>query len=285
MTVFRQTATARTWAIEQRLAGLKIGFVPTMGALHEGHLALVRKAKQLADVVAVSIFVNPTQFMEGEDLDRYPRSLDEDCHLLAEHHADAVLIPPVKEMYPDGFQTYVDVTEISRMLEGAVRPGHFRGVATVVNKLFNIMIPDLAVFGQKDYQQLLVIRRLVEDLNMPVDIISHPIVREEDGLAMSSRNRYLDRKQRKKASALHDALLAAQGDIKAGIRDPEEIVSAACTELSEVEVDYVAFVEPNTLQPAPADWERAVMLIAAKVGETRLIDNMVFSREGEEVTA
>jgi pantoate--beta-alanine ligase len=227
------------------------GFVPTMGALHEGHLALVRRAARECDCVGVSIFVNPAQFAPGEDLDRYPRNLERDLRLLEPLGVDLVWAPAAEAVYPPGFQTWVTVEELSKGLEGAVRPSHFRGVATVVAKLFNLFRPDRAYFGQKDAQQAAVIRRMVADLNFPVQIVVCPTVREPDGLAMSSRNAYLDPEERRAAAVLYRALCAARARWQAGERDAEAL-RAAMRAVVQAEplarLDYVSAADPETLE-------------------------------------
>ena len=258
--------------------GLSIGFVPTMGYLHEGHLALVRRAKELSDRVVVSIFVNPIQFAPGEDYQRYPRDLERDKALLEKEGVDALFSPRVEEMYPPGFQTYVEVKELSSGLCGRYRPGHFVGVATVVLKLFNIVQPDIAVFGEKDYQQLKVIQRMVQDLNLDVKIIPHPTVREEDGLAMSSRNTYLSPEERKSAIALYKALNLAEELVNQG----ERRVATLKVKLKEfiesfpyTKVQYIEFVHPETLKEVERVDEPTLLALAVFVGEARLIDNKI----------
>lgn len=288
MTVFHQIKTANNWAIEQRLAGHRIGLVPTMGALHEGHLSLVRQARKSADMVAASIFVNPTQFGPNEDLDRYPRTLERDLALLEREGVDAVFAPSAREMYPDGFSTYVSVEGLSSILEGAIRPTHFRGVATVVQKLFHILEPHTAVFGQKDYQQLLVIRQMVRDLDMPIGILAHPTVREADGMALSSRNAYLDANQRQAGIGLSRALRAVQEAASTGAVNPSDLEKTAQNVLSQTPglvPEYAVVRDSATLGDLDLDWKSAVCLVAARAGTTRLIDNVVFGRQGQEVFA
>jgi pantoate--beta-alanine ligase len=254
------------------------GIVPTMGYLHEGHLSLARRARQECASVGVSIFVNPAQFGPQEDLDAYPRDIDRDLGQLEAEGVDLVWMPTVEVMYPPGFQTWVDVEEITQVLEGARRPGHFRGVTTVVSKLFNAMQPDRAYFGQKDAQQAAVIRRMVADLNFPIEIIVCPIVREADGLAMSSRNSYLDPAQRTAATVLHRALTAAAGAYEGGQRDAEELRSLMIEILSIeplARVQYVSVADPETLHELSGSNERALLSMAVFVGKTRLIDNML----------
>ncbi len=275
MQVVRTIAEVR--AIRRALPGTW-GFVPTMGYLHEGHLSLVRRARAENDHVAVSIFVNPTQFGPHEDYNRYPRDLERDLRLLEPLGVDLVFAPSVEEMYPPGFQTWVIVEEVSRPLEGAARPGHFRGVATVVTKLFNIVQPDRAYFGQKDAQQAVVIRRMVQDLNIPVEIVVCPTVREPDGLAMSSRNTYLNPEERRAATVLFRALQAAKARYEQGERDAERL-REAMREVIQAEplarLDYVSVADPETLQELDRVEDRALLSLAVYIGKTRLIDNIL----------
>lgn len=261
-----------------RMRGGRIGFVPTMGFLHEGHLSLMREARRRADVVVASVFVNPTQFGPNEDLAKYPRSFERDCAMMETIPVDAVYAPEPAEMYAPGAQTWVDVTEVTRGLCGRSRPNHFRGVTTVVAKLFNIAKPHLAFFGEKDFQQLRAIQRMVADLNFDVEVVPMPIVREADGLAMSSRNAYLDPRERHEALALSRALSVAREKYLWDARTPAELVAAAQAVLEQAEgvrIEYVEAVDAETLQTA-ATLERPILLaIAARVGNTRLIDNTV----------
>ncbi len=264
----------------QRREGKLLGLVPTMGALHEGHLALVRAAKTRCDLVAVSIFVNPTQFGPSEDFAKYPRSLERDCELLEKENVDLIFAPPVEEMYPPGAVTFVAVEGLSEKLCGKSRPGHFRGVTTVVAKLFHIVEPDLAFFGQKDAAQLAIIRRMVRDLRMPVEIVAHPIVREPGGLAMSSRNTYLDPEQRKAALALHRSLECVATIYAQGERAPDTLMATGRRALSGqpgVRLDYFEIVDPETLEPLHELGRPALVAVAAFVGTTRLIDNMLLA--------
>jgi pantoate--beta-alanine ligase len=259
--------------------GAKIlGLVPTMGALHEGHLSLVRAAKAQSDVVAVSIFVNPTQFGPTEDLAKYPRQFEGDCGLLEKEGIDLLFAPSVEEIYPRGSVTWVTVEGLSDKLDGQSRPGHFRGVTTVVAKLFNIIEPDAAFFGQKDAAQLAVIRRMVRDLNFPVEIVACPIVREADGLAMSSRNAYLSEEERSRAIVLHRSLKEAEKRFRAGERNSNRLISAARELISSepfVRADYLEMVDPESLEPVEIVSGKALLAVAAYVGTTRLIDNIV----------
>jgi pantoate--beta-alanine ligase len=261
-------------ALAWRAAGKRIAFVPTMGFLHEGHAALLRDARGRGDVLVLSIFVNPTQFAPHEDLDRYPRDLPRDLAIAEKEATDIVWTPSAKQMYPAGYSSYVDVGGVSAPLEGEKRPGHFKGVATVVTKLFLCVQPHVAVFGQKDWQQLAVIRRMTADLNLPVEIVGHPIVREKDGLALSSRNTYLSPEERVRALSLSRGLAKAEALFAGGERRAHALVGAALKELDGAgDVEYVALVDPDTLaavDPAPS---RALMAMAVKVGKTRLIDN------------
>ena len=259
--------------------GYKIGFVPTMGYFHEGHLALMKKAKRLSDKVVVSIFVNPTQFGPNEDLDKYPRDLKRDIKLAEEVGVDLIFAPDSNEMYEQDFQTWVTVEKLSKGLCGDFRPGHFKGVATVVTKLFNIVQPDIAIFGQKDYQQLLVIKRLVKDLNMPIEIVGHPIVREKDGLAMSSRNTYLSSKERESALSLYKSLKYAKELIKKGERSPSKIkneIKNIITSYPLTKIEYIFLGDPHTLNPySETIKDRILIALAVWVGSTRLIDNII----------
>jgi pantoate--beta-alanine ligase len=258
--------------------GKTIGFVPTMGYLHEGHISLVKQAKQDNDVVFVSIFVNPTQFAPNEDLDKYPRDIKRDEEMLKKEGVDFLFYPTVENMYPDNFQTYVTVENLTKVLEGASRPTHFRGVTTVVNKLFNITKPHRAYFGKKDAQQLIVIKRMVEDLNMDVEIVGMPIVREEDGLAMSSRNKYLDQEERKEAICLHESLQKAKELIESGIEDAQQIrneMDAVINSYKIPRIDYININSLTTLEKlSKIKTGDTLISLAVFVGKTRLIDNL-----------
>ena len=261
-----------------RRAGKRLGFVPTMGALHEGHLSLVRAARASCDVVAASIFVNPTQFGPNEDLAKYPRSFDRDRELLEREGVELLFAPSVEEMYPAGAVTWVTVESLSDKLDGRSRPGHFRGVTTVVAKLFHVVEPDAAFFGQKDATQVAIIRRMVRDLNLPVEIVVCPIVREPDGLAMSSRNTYLDPKQRKRALVLHRSLMRIQKQAEAGELETAKLVATGREEFAQdtsVRLDYLEIVHPDTLDPVKDISGGALAAVAAIVGNTRLIDNLL----------
>jgi pantoate--beta-alanine ligase len=266
-----------------RRAGKRVGFVPTMGALHEGHLSLVRAAKSACDVVAASIFVNPTQFGTGEDLAKYPRSFERDCSLLEREGVELLFAPSVEEMYPAGAATWATVEGLSDKLDGRSRPGHFRGVTTVVAKLFHIVEPDAAFFGQKDAAQVAIIRRMVRDLDLPVEIVVCPIVREADGLAMSSRNAYLDPEQRKRALVLHRSLMRVQESVAAGEQDVAKLLTAGREEFSRensVRLDYFEIVDPDTLDSVENTSDGAIVAVAAYVGGTRLIDNVLLGISG-----
>lgn len=257
-----------------------VGLVPTMGALHEGHLSLVRASHGRCGVTVASIFVNPTQFGPQEDFSRYPRTLDQDSRLLESEGVDIVFTPSVQTMYPAGASTFVEVAETADRLDGASRPGHFRGVATVVAKLFHIVQPDVAFFGQKDAAQVAVLRQMVRDLNFPVELAICPIVREPDGLAMSSRNRYLSAEERVQALALRRSLERAEKLAEGGEYRGAALVEAMTTLLREMEgvrVDYVAVVNPDTLLPVEGVRDGGLLAVAAWVGGTRLIDNILLS--------
>jgi pantoate--beta-alanine ligase len=259
----------------------RLGFVPTMGALHEGHLSLVRTARASCDAVAASIFVNPTQFGPNEDLAKYPRSFERDRELLEKDGVELLFAPSIEEMYPAGAVTWVTVEGLSSKLDGRSRPGHFRGVTTVVAKLFHIVEPDAAFFGQKDAAQVAIVRRMVRDLNLPVEIVACPIVREPDGLAMSSRNAYLDPQQRKQALALHHTLLRIKKSWDAGEREASKLLAPGRDELAaekSVRLDYLEIVDPESLDPVENVAAGALVAVAAYVGATRLIDNVLLPK-------
>jgi pantoate--beta-alanine ligase len=278
MRTLRTVAELRAALAPTRSSGLSIGLVPTMGALHDGHLALVARAREECEVVVVTLFVNPTQFDEHSDLDRYPRDERRDAGLAARAGADVLFAPSPGEMYPEGFATTVEVAGVSEPLEGQSRgAAHFRGVATVVTKLLCMALPDVAYFGRKDAQQLLVIRRLAGDLNLPVRIASVPTVREPDGLALSSRNRLLSSEQRRQALGIPRALARARDLAAAGERSGGRLTAAALEVLHEhlLEVEYVALADPDTLAPLTGLDRQGLLLIAARVGSVRLIDNEI----------
>ena len=264
-------------ALRQKLKGT-VGFVPTMGFLHEGHLALVRRAKAENSAVIVSIYVNPAQFGPREDFGAYPRDLDRDLELLRKEGTDIVFVPSDDEMYPPGFSSWVDVEKVTERLEGASRPGHFRGVATVVAKLFNIVQPTRAYFGQKDAQQVVVIKRMVADLNMKIEVVVVPTVRESDGLAMSSRNIYLSPKERQAATILFKALTLARQLRKGGEKDAEKIrrqMTALIQKEPLAQIDYVSIADAETLEELDLLDRPAVASLAVRIGKTRLIDNIL----------
>jgi len=278
MKITKSIAETRAAARALKSSGKKLGLVPTMGALHDGHLSLVQLAKRQCDAVAASIFVNPKQFGPKEDFAKYPRSFEGDREMLEAEGVELLFAPSVEEMYPSGSTTFVNVEGLSERLDGVSRPGHFRGVATVVSKLLHIVEPDKAFFGQKDAVQVAIIKRMVHDLDLPVEIVVGPIVREPDGLAMSSRNAYLDAKQRKQALVLSRALKRVEASIRDGEVDTNRLVNAAkriFAEEPEVRVDYIAMVDPDTLDPINDVANGALIAVAAYVGSTRLIDNVV----------
>lgn len=278
--VVHTVAELREHVARARRAGQTIGLVPTMGALHAGHVSLVERSQRECGYTVATIFVNPLQFGPQEDYTRYPRTLESDCAKLATASCDLVFAPNVAEVYPRGPQharaTYVEVTGVTEMLEGASRPGHFRGVATVVLKLFNMAAPDVAYFGQKDYQQATLIRQMTADLNLPLEIRVCPIVREPDGLAMSSRNVYLSPAERQQALTLSRALAAARQAVASGERDATRVLAAMRAVFAAepaVQLEYTALVDPETLVDVPHLKSTVVALVAARVGTTRLIDN------------
>ena len=266
---------------EVRRSGKRLGLVPTMGALHTGHLSLVRAARASCDVVAATIFVNPLQFGPNEDLAKYPRTWEKDVAALEAEKVDLLFAPSPEEMYPSGATTYVIVEGLSEKLDGRSRPGHFRGVTTVVAKLFEIVRPEVAFFGQKDAAQVAVIRKMVDDLNMDIRIQVCPIVREHDGLAMSSRNAYLDPEQRKQALVLHRALMRIQFEVDLGESLSARLLETGkgvIAEVPEVRIDYLEIVDPDTLDPVSDVSKGALVAVAAYLGTTRLIDNIVVGR-------
>ncbi len=270
--------------LSARGEGKKIGFVPTMGYLHEGHLSLIRAARAASDLVVVSIFVNPTQFGPGEDLERYPRDLERDKRMAQEAGADVIFHPSAGEMYPENFSTYVEETRLSEHLCGLSRPRHFRGVTTVVLKLFNIVLPDVAYFGQKDAQQALIIKRMVRDLHLPVRIELLPIVREQDGLAISSRNEYLSPEQRREATVLYRSLMEARRLIGSGEREAnriKEIMKEIIESATDARIDYVSIVNRDTLDDIEEVKGNILIALAVLIGKTRLIDNLELHLGGE----
>jgi pantoate--beta-alanine ligase len=273
--VIRTPGEMTAWSEAARARGERVAFVPTMGALHEGHVSLLREGRRRGDRLALSIFVNPTQFGPKEDLARYPRDLDGDLAKAASAQTDVAYVPEARDVYPPGYQTFVDVRDVSQGLDGASRPGHFVGVATVVCKLFNVVRPHVALFGEKDFQQLAVVRRMAADLDMGVEILGMPTVREPDGLAMSSRNAYLSPQERQRALALSRGLAAARALFEAGERAAAPLVAAvrAALEGQVDRVDYVELRDAASLAPVTRLEGPGVVLIAAFVGATRLIDN------------
>ncbi len=283
MEILRTASSVRGFVESRRSAGETIGFVPTMGAFHEGHLTLMRRAKGECGRCVVSLFVNPTQFRPGEDFDRYPRDLETDSGLAESAGVDALFVPSVEEIYPDGPAVTVRVDELGDRWEGARRPGHFDGVATVCAKLFNIVPADRAYFGQKDFQQLKVIQRLVAALHVPTEIVTVPTVRESDGLAMSSRNTYLNDDERLAAPVIKRALQAAKARFHSGERSSEEIIQAAREVLADEDIvseDYLDIADSESLEPLTLIERRAVILVAARVGPTRLLDNVLLECDG-----
>lgn len=277
MKIIATPGEMRAWAFEQRRAGKAIGFAPTMGALHEGHASLIRAASEGNDVGVVSIFVNPAQFAPHEDFNRYPRTFDADCRMSEEAGAQVVYAPTAAAMYPANYSTYVNLEGITQGLCGRSRPVFFRGVATVVTKLFNAVLPHRAYFGQKDAQQCGVIKRMVRDLDMGIEIVEMPIVREADGLAMSSRNTYLSPEERVRGLCLSRSLFHARELLDEGERDARRIVDAVRAGMAEVDIDYVELVDGENFQPVETVSGTVVLAVAALVGKTRLIDNIKFS--------
>lgn len=290
MRVLRSPAAMTAWSRAIQREGARVGFVPTMGALHEGHLALIRRARLTCDAVVVSIFVNPTQFGQREDYARYPRPFRRDSRLCREAGIDVLFAPSVATMYPAGFQTVVAVPEVAKRWEGAQRPQHFSGVATVVAKLFGIVRPDVSIFGQKDYQQICVIQRLVADLDLGTAIVIHPTVREADGLALSSRNAYLTERQRRTAPLLYRALQAGAASIRRGVSSGALVRQTMVRVIRKeplIAIDYLAVCDPATLEPLHRIDRKTVLLGAVRIGEAhtagtirtvRLIDNLLVAR-------
>lgn len=284
MEIIKRTPQMRTLARKLREEGNRVGFVPTMGALHAGHLSLMQRARQMSDIVVVSIFINPIQFGPNEDLDRYPRDLARDAELCTSRGVDYIFAPLLDEIYPEDFSTYVIVEGLSDTLCGASREGHFRGVTTVVAKLFNIVSPHFAFFGRKDAQQAIILKRMIEDLQMDVEAVVCPIVRDEDGLALSSRNVYLSPEERKAATVLHRSLEKAQVLYGSGVREASEIAEAM-KELIAAEplarLDYLSIVNTKDLEPVRTitDDQTVLIALAGYFGKTRLIDNVVLNGE------
>lgn len=286
MEIIEKVKDMQAYSQDLRVEGKVIALVPTMGYLHEGHLSLMREGRKRGDVLVASVFVNPTQFGPNEDLNKYPRNFDRDKDMMEEVGVDVIFHPQVEEVYPEGYHTYVTVDEVSRNLCGMSRPTHFRGVATVVAKLFNCVLPHIAIFGRKDYQQLKVIERMAKDLNMDVGIIGMPIVREPDGLAMSSRNEYLKPKERKAALCLYKAILAVRelfenGERRIGALTDRAIGIIMTEDLAAI--DYVKLAHPETIADlVGVVWDRALLALAVNIGNTRLIDNTVLGEEFEK---
>ena len=283
MEIINRKARMSSLARKLRREHKTVGLVPTMGALHEGHLSLVEEARQMCDIVIVSIFVNPTQFGKNEDFDKYPRDLTADAALLAEYNIDYIFAPNAEEIYPENFSTYVYVENLTETMEGQVRPGHFRGVATVVTILLNTIRPDYAFFGQKDAQQVAVIKRLNRDLGFDTEIVVLPIVREESGLALSSRNVYLSEQEKQAATILFKGLKAAKSAVREGERNAvwlAEIVRQKIAEEPLGEIDYVAVVDAETLEPVEKIDDREILVaVAVRFGNVRLIDNTILNRK------
>lgn len=282
MNVIRSPKEMRDWALARRAEGKTIGFVPTMGALHAGHASLMKAARKQNDLAAVSIFVNPTQFAPHEDLDRYPRTFEADRTIAEKTGMDVIYFPTAASMYPEGYSTFVNVEHVSEGLCGASRPTFFRGVATVVTKLFNAVLPHRTYFGQKDAQQCAVIKRMVRDLDMDIEVIEMPIVRERDGLAMSSRNAYLKPEERSRALCLSRALAEAKRMLKDGERDARKVISRVREGLRDVKIDYVELVDGEVFDPVDRIAGTVVVAVAAWVGETRLIDNIKYTVSRQE---
>ena len=284
MRTFDSISGLRAYLRSFRSEGKSIGFVPTMGALHEGHLSLLTKAKSECDIVVLSIYVNETQFDDPKDFEKYPRDHNKDMNLAADEEVDAVFMPTNLEIYPASFQSFVEVKEIGSILEGEHRPGHFRGVATIVNKLFQIVQPDRAYFGQKDFQQLAIVERMVADFHIPVSVVGLPTIREEDGLALSSRNTRLDADSREAATVLHKALLHAETRVAEGVESTEVLIDEMKTMIRKeplATIDYVALVDPETLLPRTTLSDVATQaLLAVKIGDVRLIDNRLLLPDG-----
>ncbi len=278
MIIKRRIKQMNLFSQKLRRAGETIGFIPTMGTLHAGHLSLIRKAAQENDFVVVSIFVNPAQFGPREDFKKYPRDLKHDAYLCRREGVDAIFYPQAKEIYPHNYKTYITVKELSAVLCGKSRPGHFQGVATIVTKLFNIVQPDIAYFGQKDAQQAIVIKRMAADLNIPVKIKVMPTLREKDGLAMSSRNAYLNKAERIDALVLSCSLNLAKDLIRGGVRDSSRIIKAMRNLIQKkrsAKIDYISIVDPENLQPMRRILDHCLVALAVWIGKTRLIDNAV----------
>ena len=280
MQIIRQIPEMQALSEEYRRSGKMIGLVPTMGYLHEGHLSLMRDLRDQCQLLVVSIFVNPTQFGANEDLSTYPRDFDRDEQLCRDEKVDVIFYPSGLEMYPPDYHTFIQVDQLSDVMCGRTRPGHFRGVATIVAKLFKIIDPQLAIFGQKDFQQVVIIRQMVKDLNFRVKILTAPIVREADGLAMSSRNKYLTATERKHAPKIYQSLRQAEKLFLRGILEPDEIVekmTALLNKIPQVRIDYISLVDPETLIPVEKIQGKVLVALAVYLGSTRLIDNIIIN--------
>jgi pantoate--beta-alanine ligase len=280
MKIIKSIQTMQKTSLELKRQGKKIGLVPTMGALHEGHLSIVKRAKKLSDIVVASIYVNPAQFAPGEDLNKYPRTFKEDRKKLKELGVDYIFYPSDDLMYPSGYETFIELENLPRVLEGEFRPTHFRGVATIVAKLFNIIQPDIAVFGRKDYQQSVIIKKMVTDLNMPIKIVVAPIVREKSGLALSSRNKYFNQEQKARAAVLYNSLMLAKRMIDNGVRDASKIRLAMrrlIDKTSGTKVDYIAITDDAELKPLKKLSGKFTISLAVWLDEVRLIDNISVS--------
>lgn len=278
MEVIRKINEMQTWVYSIKDRKESIGFVPTMGALHEGHVSLMRSARDENDELVVSIYLNPTQFDNKEDFDNYPRRLDKDIKIVERENADVVFAPGTEEMYPEGFCTYVTQDKLTDTMCGRLRPGHFNGVATIVTKLFNIVKPDRAYFGQKDYQQSVVIEKLVADLNMEIDVKVLPTVRDENGLALSSRNKRLSPEERRSALCIYGSLLKAKSMFASNIKDAKEIIgemTAIIKKAKHTRIDYISIVNAHTLEDVSLINGKAVAAVAVWIGNTRLIDNLI----------
>lgn len=279
MKVIKDIELVKYCCREEKLKGKQIGFVPTLGCLHKGHLSLIQKARKMCDFVVVSIFVNPTQFDSSQDFKMYPKDLSKDIQLCEREGVDVAFAPSKDEMYPEGFSTWVEVKgKLTSLLEGAFRPHHFTGVTTIVAKLFNIVFPDVSFFGEKDYQQALVIKKMVKELHMDTKIMLLPTIREEDGLACSSRNKYLNPQEKKAATVLYKSLLTAKEVIHKGQKDPSGIKTSMRELINKeplVKVDYIEIVNPRSLESVEEVKGKVFVTLAARVGKARLIDNMI----------
>jgi len=278
MRIIRNIKEMSVFSKKIRIKGKTVGFVPTMGALHEGHLSLIRQARKENDIVVVSIFVNPIQFGPKEDFRKYPRNIERDAHLCKSEGADIIFYPNIKEMYPENYKTYVTVEDLGGLLCGKFRPGHFKGVTTIVDKLFNIVSPDISYFGQKDAQQAIIIKKMAGDLNIPVQIKVMPTVREKDGLAMSSRNIYLNKDERQDAAVLYQALSLAKDLIRKGgvgslhiIKKMRQLINKK----KSTKIQYISIVDPDNLEPVDRIKSKVLITLAVWIGKTRLIDNII----------